>query len=60
MKKNKAKSERRVAARRRWFIFRDTRKAFQACFKSEGSSRAFLRSMKEDEYKFQFLKRPVS
>ena len=60
MKKNEAKSERRKADRRRWFIFKDTRKAFQAYFKSEGSARAFLRSIKENEFKYQFLKRPVS
>ena len=61
MKKNQAKSERRKADRRRWFIFKDTRKAFQAYFKSEGSARAFLREhVKENEFKYQFLKRPVS
>ena len=60
MKKNQAKSELRKDTRRRWFIFKDTRKSFQAPFKSEGSARAFLRSIKENEFRYQFLKRPVS
>ncbi len=60
MKKNEAKSKRRKAARRRWFIFQGGGKVRKEYFRSEGVARDFLRSIGLDEHKFQFLKRPVS
>ena len=59
MRKNKAKSKRRKAGRRRWFIFKDGRKAFKEYFRSEGVARAFIRWMGNNEQDFDFIKKPI-